>query len=106
MKKVLFLLVVATPLSLMATSELNSSTEQNQSKTIQETSKEDQAQRVAKALEEQMKKEEKYAKEQRFYQGEEYNLSAVEIDQGAVDAVPLIEPDYDFEIDDVYRDDI
>ena len=53
-----------------------------------------------------MKKEKKYAKEMIFYQGDDYDLSAHEVDPNSLPDVPLIEPDYDFEIDDVYRDDI
>jgi len=94
----LLLLLFLSTLALMG-NENNTTQTKDQNKTTQ-------AQRLAKELEAQMKREEKYAKEQRFYQGEEYNLSAVEINPELVESVPLIEPDYDFEIDDVYRDDI
>jgi len=49
-----------------------------------------------------MKREEKFAKEQTFYQGDDYDLSYAEVNQDALDSVPLIEPDYDFNMDDVY----
>ena len=62
--------------------------------------------RVKKQVEDQMKREQKYAKEMVFYQGDDYNLSAHEIDPNALPDVPLLEPDYDFDITDVYRDDI
>ena len=94
----MLLLLFLSTLALMG-NENNTTQTKDQNKTTQ-------AQRLAKELEAQMKREEKYAKEQRFYQGEEYNLSAVEINPELVESVPLIEPDYDFEIDDVYRDDI
>jgi 1-aminocyclopropane-1-carboxylate deaminase/D-cysteine desulfhydrase-like pyridoxal-dependent ACC family enzyme len=60
------------------------------------------AQKIEKQLQEQIKKEEKFAKEQRFYQGEHYDLSYAEVDPDVIDSVPLIEPDYDFDMDDVY----
>ena len=64
------------------------------------------ADRIEKQIQEQMKREQKYAKEQRFYQGDDYNLSAVEVDKESLSSIPIIEPDYDFSIDDVYRDDL
>jgi len=60
----------------------------------------------AKQIKEQMKLEEKYAKEQRFYQGDEYDLKAVEINKKSLENIPVIEPEYDFDMTDVYRDDI
>ena len=59
-----------------------------------------------KHIQEQLKREQKYAKEQKFYQGKEYNLSEHQVTKDQLDAVPVIEPDYDFDITDVYRDDI
>jgi len=53
-----------------------------------------------------MERENKYAKEQKFYQGNEYDLKAVEVNPDSLDHIPVIEPDYDFDITDVYRDDI
>jgi hypothetical protein len=110
MKKLLFpILITCAIVNLNA--EGNVTTESNLTKenntTIKSTdNKEQKINRTQKHLEEQMKREEKYAKEQRFYQGDEYDLSAVEVNQDSIDSTPLIEPDYDFEIDDVYRDDI
>ncbi len=62
--------------------------------------------RLKKELQEQMEREKKYAREQKFYQGDEYNLSEHEVDPDALKDIPVIEPDYDFDITDVYRDDI
>jgi len=61
---------------------------------------------VQKHIQEQMQREQKYAKEQKFYQGKDYNLSAVEVDQSDLDSIPTIEPENDFDMTDVYRDDI
>ncbi len=60
------------------------------------------AKRAEKQIQEQMKREEKYAKEQTFYQGKNFDLSALEVDPNSLDAIPEIEPDYSFNMDDVY----
>jgi hypothetical protein len=57
-------------------------------------------------IKEQMEREKKYAKEQKFYQGDAYDLKAHEVDPNSLPDVTAIEPDYDFDITDVYRDDI
>jgi cell division protein FtsX len=62
--------------------------------------------KIADKIKKQMELEEKYAKEQRFYQGDEYDLKAHEVDPNSLPDVPIIEPDDDFDITDVYRDDI
>jgi len=49
-------------------------------------------------------REEKYAKEQKFYQGKDYNLSAVEVNPNSLSSIKAIEPEYDFDMDDVYSD--
>ena len=60
------------------------------------------AKRAQEQIQEQMKREEKYAKEQTFYQGRNYDLSSSEVDPNSLDAIPDIEPDYSFDMDDVY----
>ena len=57
-------------------------------------------------VEEQMKREEKYAQEQMFYQGDAYDLKSREINEESLEKLETIEPDFDFDMDDVYRDDI
>jgi hypothetical protein len=59
-----------------------------------------------KHLQEQIEKEKRFAKEQKFYQGKEYNLSEEKVDPKDVDSIPMIEPENDFDMTDVYRDDI
>ncbi len=49
-------------------------------------------------------KEKKFAKEQKFYKGKDYNLSEHKVDKSILDKVPIIEPEYDFDMDDVYSD--
>ncbi len=58
--------------------------------------------KASKQLKKQIDREAKFAKEQRFYQGDDYDLSYAEVDQNSLDDIPLIEPDYDFDMDDVY----
>ncbi|SFV64573.1 hypothetical protein MNB_SV-12-1154 [hydrothermal vent metagenome] len=60
------------------------------------------AEKIEKQLQKQIKKEQKFAKEQKFYQGENYDLSDSEVDPNSLDDIPLIVPDYDFNMDDVY----
>jgi len=61
---------------------------------------------IEKEVKEQMEREKKYAKEQSFTQGDDYDLKAVEVNKDSLDSVPVLEPDYDFDITDVYRDDL
>ncbi len=60
--------------------------------------------RIEKKIQEQLEREKKYAKEKTFYQGSDYNLSAVEVDPESLSSVPVMEPQYDFDMDDVYSD--
>jgi len=62
--------------------------------------------RIAKEVKEQMAREAEYAKSQSFAQGDDYDLKAVEVNVKSLDNIPSIEPDYDFDMTDVYRDDI
>jgi len=59
-----------------------------------------------KILKEQMKKnieqEKKFAKEQKFYQGDEYNLKAHEVNPDSLKTTPELEVD-DLDMDDVYN---
>jgi len=63
-------------------------------------------QTLEQQIEEQIKREKKYAEEMKFYQGDEYDLKAAEIDEKSLDRIPTIEPEDDFDMTDVYRDDI
>ena len=72
--------------------------------TTQKRSKAEQLE-LEKQIKAQMAREEKYAKEQKFYNSDEYNFSAAQVDPKTLDNVPVIEPEYDFDITDVYRDD-
>ena len=57
-----------------------------------------------KNLQKAIELEKKYKKEQKFYLGKDYNVSEHEIDPKSLDKIPVIKPDYDFDMDDVYSD--
>jgi hypothetical protein len=67
------------------------------------SSKNDSA-KLQEQIKKQIEKEKKYQKEQKFYMGDDYNLTEHEVDQKTVDKVPVIEPEYDFDITDLYAD--
>jgi len=129
MKKLFLALFVLTSLTLAlhaennesnrtkVTAEHNTSKKEVKKEAKKETSKKaaskketskkpTQEELEAQQVKEQMEREQKYAKEQKFYQGDEYDLKAVEVNQKSLESLPVIEPDYDFDITDVYRDDI
>jgi Ni/Co efflux regulator RcnB len=124
MKKLFLALFVLTSLTLAlhaennesnrtkVTAEHNTSKKEVKKEAKKETSKKEtskkptQEELEAQQVKEQMEREQKYAKEQKFYQGDEYDLKAVEVNQKSLESLPVIEPDYDFDITDVYRDDI
>ena len=57
------------------------------------------------AIQKAIELEKKYAKEKRFYQGSEYDLKSKEIDPETLKKIPVIKPDYDFDMDEgVYSD--
>jgi hypothetical protein len=59
-------------------------------------------QKEKQALQKAMQAEKKYAKEQKFYSGSEYDLKAKEIDPESLKHIHVIEPENDFDMDDVY----
>jgi len=68
--------------------------------------KESNTELIEKQVKAQIDKEKEYAQSQSFVQGDNYDLKAVEVNQKSLANVPSIEPDYDFDMTDVYRDDI
>jgi hypothetical protein len=92
MKKLLITLIVIGSCSVALYAEDNN-TKDNAST---------QKERTAKQLEKQMKREKKFAKEQQFYKGKNHDLSYAEVNQDSIDSVPIIEPEYEFDMDDVY----
>lgn len=77
------------------------SAETNSTKSIENN---DSNSTINKNLQKMIEKEKKIKKEQKFYQGDEYNLTETAVDKSSVDKVPLIEPEYDFDITDLYND--
>ena len=51
------------------------------------------------AIKKAMEKEKKYAKEQRFYKADEYDFKGAQVDPDSLDKIPVLEPDYDFDMD-------
>jgi hypothetical protein len=99
MNKLFILAIVVTFSSLLLHAESNK-TESNRG--IENNSTVSKSEKISQELAKQMEREKKFAKEQRFYQAEEYDLSSYEVDRLSLDSIPLIEPDYDFDMDDVY----
>ncbi len=95
MKKIaliLFSLILFVYADSNTTTETNSTKEANVSKELE------------KNLQKAIEAEKRFEKEQKFYQGDDYNLTEHEVDPKSVDKVPLIEPEYDFDITDLYSD--
>jgi len=103
MKKLITLMLIAI-LTTLSANESNTTKDSNA--TILQDSNLTEEELAKKQVEEQMKLEEKYAKEQKFYKGDNYDLKSKEINKTSLEKLPVIEPDYDFDITDVYRDDI
>ena len=57
---------------------------------------------LAKHVKEELRLEEHYSKTQAFEQGKDYNLSIHKVDPKDLETIPVIEPEYDFNMDDVY----
>ena len=83
------------------TQESNTTVKQSESTKTQTNKKLTEQQ-----LKEQMAREKEYAQSQSFVQGDDYDLKAVEVNLKSLENIPSIEPDYDFDMTDVYRDDI
>lgn len=112
MKKLFMVVFLVSVFIVVSNAENNESTKESidSNKSTKaapgtENNKSSSADRTDKQIQEQMKREQMYAKEQKFYQGSDYNLSADEVDEESLSSIPVIEPDYDFSIEDVYRDD-
>jgi len=99
MKKLFLLLLFIGASSTMLNAENNSS-----KKTATEHNKSTKTDMVKKQVQEQIEREKKYAKEQIFYQGSDYDLSHAEVNEKSLSSIPVIEPDYDFNMDDAYSD--
>ena len=97
------ILIFAFSIMLIANSEVNSSTTDNNN-SLDKNSTLDNNATLQKQIQKQIEKEKIYQKEQKFYMGDEYNLTEHQVDPKTVDKVPVIEPEYDFDITDLYAD--
>jgi len=107
MKRVFLSLLFIGISSTTINAENNSTTkaENNSSKkTATEHNKSTKTDITKKQVQEQMQREKKYAKEQIFYQGSDYDLSHARVNEKSLSSIPVIEPDYDFNMDDAYSD--
>ena len=97
-----FMKAILLPVLLLITfayADTNTTKEHNSThKTVLDKKTED-------AIKKEIEKEERYRREQRFYQGKEYDLKSHQVDPDAVKKVPLIEPEYDFDMDTGVYDD-
>jgi predicted Holliday junction resolvase-like endonuclease len=57
---------------------------------------------LEKNLKKQMELEKKYKEEQKFYMGKDYDLKSKEIDQDTLKGIKPVEPDYDFDITNIF----
>ncbi|PHS39130.1 MAG: hypothetical protein COB07_06755 [Sulfurovum sp.] len=90
MKKILIFIIIGGSMLLADSNDTNRSQEKTKLNT---------------EIEKQMEKEKKYAKEKAFYQGEDYDLKAHEVDPDILSKIPSLEPDYDFDMSEgVYTD--
>ncbi len=93
--KSLFLTATLLSFALLAdtnTTQENNQTEMNSSKSLD------------KNLKKQIELEKKYKQEQKFYMGDDYDFKSKEIDPDSLKGLKAIEPEYDFDITDVYAD--
>ncbi len=56
---------------------------------------------LEKNIKKQMEKEKKYKKEQKFYEGKQYNTKELQVTPEDIKSVPVIEPEYDFDMSDI-----
>lgn len=81
MKKVLLFLIVLNSAVMAGNSEAN---------------------RTEEALRKAMEQEKKFAEEQKFYNAENYDFKGAEVDPESLKSIPVIEPEYDFDMTHVY----
>lgn len=67
-----------------------------------ENAEEEKKVRVEEQIKKEMAKEKKYAKEQTFYSGENYDLESAKINEDSLSSIPVIEDDYEFNMDHAY----
>ena len=58
--------------------------------------------RLKKNIAKQLKKEKKFAREQTFYNAKNYDFKGAEVNKDSLKFVPNLEPQDDFDMDNVY----
>ena len=84
MKPFIIFVIISLNFVLVYSSENNSTKEDNKTK---------------EAVKKAMEKEKKYAKEKRFYNVDEYDFKGAQVDPKSLEKIPVLEPDYDFDMD-------
>jgi len=92
-----WLVVLISIFSLLFSADLNESKDNNF--TVDKN-----VSKAQKNIQKQLEREAKYKKEQKFYLGDDYNLSEHKVDKKSLKHIQAIEPDYDFDITDLYND--
>jgi len=101
MKKIsIYAIIVSILVSSIYANDNNSTT----SKVSKEDNSTQKISIIKSEVQKQMEREKKYEKERMFYQGKDYNLSSVEVNKESLKHIKAIEPEYDFDMDDVYSD--
>ena len=83
MKPFIIFVILSITSILLYSSEHNSTKDENQTK---------------EAIKKAMEKEKEYAKEQRFYNADEYDFKGAQVDPKTLEKIPVLEPDYDFDM--------
>ncbi len=83
MKPFIIFVILSFTTVLLYSSENNRTKDENQTK---------------EAIKKAMEKEKEYAKEQRFYNADEYDFQGAQVDPKTLEKIPVLEPDYDFDM--------
>ena len=58
--------------------------------------------RAEKQIKKEMENEKKYARERTFYSEDNYDFKGAEVNKESLKSIPVLEPEYDFDMDSVY----
>ncbi|WP_373031839.1 hypothetical protein [Sulfurovum sp.] len=83
MKPFIIFVILSFTTVLLYSSENNRTKDENQTK---------------EAINKAMEKEKEYAREQRFYNADEYDFKGAQVDPKTLEKIPVLEPDYDFDM--------
>ena len=83
---------------LMGSNDTNSSIKKVTKDKNTSIKKDTNSSKLEQNIQKEIEKEKKYKIEQKFYMGDDYNLTEHEIDPSSLDKIEAIEPEYDFEM--------